>query len=303
MSYFLQFFMILVISVLGCMKVTLQGRMSRRYVHQTMDGVWFNGLLFAAITVCLSLIFPLAKPDLSSVLYAAAAGTCVVVFQTSYALALASGPVSLTTLIVNFSVLLSAGFGMVMYGDRLYMTQLAGIAALIVSMFLSVEKKSNEKKSQGRWLVLTFLAMLGDSGISFAQRMFNATPSARLPHMDITFSVVMYLCASTLAFLFYFFSIRCKAQSKSTIGFNPRVLLYAAAIALVLSFYQKGMMLSIANVEGTFLYPTHAGLMSLIMTLIGILFFRDRLTNRQKWGVACGILCVVLMNIRIGPYV
>lgn len=153
-------------------------------------------MLFFAIAVCLSLILPLAKLDLSTALHAAAAGTCVVVFRTSYALALASGPVSLTTLIVNFSVLLSAGFGMVMYGDNLYLTQLAGIAALVVSMLLSIEKKADEKKSQGRWLLLTFLAMLGDSGISFAQRMFNATPSAGAAHMDITFSAVMYLVAS-----------------------------------------------------------------------------------------------------------
>lgn len=63
-----------------------------------------------------------------------------------------AGHVSLTTLIVNFSVLLSAAFGMVMYGDRLYLTQFAGIAALVVSMFLSVEKKHDEKKKQGKWL-------------------------------------------------------------------------------------------------------------------------------------------------------
>ena len=301
MSYFLQFALLAGISVLGCVKVTLQGRMSRQYVHQTQDGVWFNGMLFAAIAVCLSLLFPLAVPNLSTLLHAAAAGICVVAFQTSYALALASGPVSLTTLIVNFSVLLSAGFGMVMYGDRLYATQMIGIAALVVSMFLSVEKKEGEKKRHGRWLMLTLLAMLGDSGISFAQRMFNATPGARTPNMDITFSAVMYLVASLLAFAFYFANTRCGLRSKSSIGFNRHVLLYAAAIAVVLSVYQKGMMLSVANIEGTFLYPTHAGLMSLIMSLIGIAFFRDKLTARQKWGIAWGILCVVLMNIRLGP--
>lgn len=301
MSYAGQFMLLLGISALGCVKVTLQGRMSRQYVRHTQDGVWFNGMLFAAIAACLCLIFPLATPDPSSVLYAAAAGTCVVVFQTSYALALRSGPVSLTTLIVNFSVLLSAAFGMVMYGDKLYATQIAGIAALVVSMFLSVEKGDKQQKGQGKWLLLTMLAMLGDSGISFAQRMFNATPGARLPNMDITFSAVMYLVASALAFAFYFCNIRTGLRVKSSIGFNWRVLVYVAAIALVLSIYQKGMMLSVANIEGTFLYPTHAGLMSLIMTMVGILFFRDKLTVRQKWGVMWGILCVVLMNIRLGP--
>ncbi|MBR5545854.1 MAG: EamA family transporter [Clostridia bacterium] len=303
MSYFVQFLLLAGISVLGCVKVSLQGSMSRRYVRCTQDGVWFNGMLFAAIACCMCLIFPLAKPDLSTVLHAAAAGVCVVLFQTCYALALASGPVSLTTLIVNFSVLLVAGFGMAMYGDRLYATQIAGIAALVVSMFLSVEKKENEKKRQGRWLLLVLLAMTGDSGIGFVQRMFSVTPGAATPHMDITFSAIMYVIASLLAFAFYFCNTRCGLRSKSSMGFDWHVLLYVAAIAAVLSVYQKGMMLSVANIEGTFLHPTHSGLMSLIMTAIGLLFFHDRLSSRQRWGVAFGILCVVLMNVRLGPAV
>lgn len=39
MNYLHQFLLLLLISVLGCVKVTLQGRMSRQYVHQTQDGV------------------------------------------------------------------------------------------------------------------------------------------------------------------------------------------------------------------------------------------------------------------------
>ena len=301
MDYGLQFLLLVGISVMGCIKVTLQGRMSRQYVHQTQDSVWFNALLFAAIAICLSLIFPLATPDLPAILYAIAAGACVVIFQTSYALALVSGPVSLTSLIVNFSILLSAAFGMVMFGDRLYLSQLIGIIALVASMFLSVDKNEKQKKAQRRWLLLALCAMAADSGISFAQRLYNALPIARQPNMDISFSVVMYIAASALAFGFYFFSASRGARAKSSIGFNRNVLGYVAAIAVVLSIYQKGLMLSIANIEGTFLYPTHAGLMSLIMTFIGVLFFRDRLTPRQKLGVAFGILCVILMNIRIGP--
>ena len=35
------------------------------------------------------------------------------------------------------------------------------------------------------------------------------------------------------------------------------------------------------------------------MTLIGVIRFRDRLSGRQWIGVACGIVSVCLMNIRI----
>ena len=53
-------------------------------------------------------------------------------------------------------------------------------------------------------------------------------------------------------------------------------------------------------VEGTFHFPTYAGLQSLTMTLVGIVMFKDKLSKKQMIGVVCGIVSVVLMNMRIG---
>ena len=51
MNYGLQFLITAGLVVLSCLKVTLQGRMSRQYVHNTQDVLWFNVILFAAMTV------------------------------------------------------------------------------------------------------------------------------------------------------------------------------------------------------------------------------------------------------------
>lgn len=106
-------------------------------------------------------------------------------------------------------------------------------------MFLSVEKKHDEKKKQGKWLFLTLLAMLGDSGISFAQRMFNATPSTSAAHMDITFSAVMYLMASLLAFAFYSLNTHRGLCSRSSISFNWRVLAYVRPLQWCLVYTRR----------------------------------------------------------------
>ena len=41
-------------------------------------------------------------------------------------------------------------------------------------------------------------------------------------------------------------------------------------------------------------------LQSLIMTLVGVVMFKDQLTRRQQLSVLCGIVSVVLMNLRFG---
>lgn len=290
--------LIVLLSVLGCCKITLQGSMSRRYVRGPQDSIWFNGMLFASIMICLALVFPFSMPDLTTVLYAAAAGLCMVVFQSCYAMALATGPVSLTALIINFSVLLVAAFGIVVFDDSLYLSQFAGVVALVISFFLSVDR-NEKKKSSRRWLALALLGLIADTGVCCFQRLYQATPSAAVPGRDVTFLLIMYLAGSLLAFAFY--GWRSRSGQKSDMGFQKPVLLYVALIAAILSVYQKLTMYAITVIEGTIYYPTHVGMMALLTTLVGILFFRDRLTAKQKWGLACGIACVVLINIKVGP--
>lgn len=301
MSYAIQFLIIVVLSLLACSKVTLQGRMSRQHVHGPQDSIWFNALMCAALAIWLALLFPLAIPDATTLLYGMTAGTTTVVFQSCYAIALATGPVSLTSLIVNFSVLLITGFGIAAFGDHLYLSQLAGVMALVVSMILSVELGGEQKKAHRRWLVLALLTLLSDAAGSCMQRLFKAGPSAAVPGMDATFLVVMYASASLWAFAIYTWNSRHGRRETSSMGFKPSVLIYAVLIALVLGTYQKTSLFALSYIEGTFLYPTHVGMISLFMTLIGIVLFRDRLTVRQKWAVVCGIACVVLMNLRLGP--
>lgn len=290
--------LIIFLSVLACFKISLQGSMSRRFVHGPQDSIWFNGLLFAAIMICLAVVFPFAMPDLTTVLYAVGAGLGMVVFQSCYAMGLATGPVSLTALIINFSVLLVSGFGIVVFGDNLYLSQFVGVAALVVSFFLSVDWHE-KKKSNRRWLVIVILGLLGDTAVCCLQRLYQATASAAVPGRDVTFLLVMYLSGSLLAFLFYGWNSR--RSGKSAMGFQRPVLIYVALIAAILSIYQKLTMYAITVIQGTVYYPTHVGLLSLLTTLTGILFFRDRLTTKQKWGLVCGIACVVLMNVQIGP--
>lgn len=308
MSQWLQFLVVLALAVLACIKVTLQSSMSRHHIHVPQDSVWFNVLLFSSIAICLCILFPLGTPDMTVFALAALSGIGMATFQSCYAIALNVGPVSLTVLISNFSVLFITLFGILAFGDKMYASQLLGVALLVVSMFLSVKSDSGEQKKATRsWLLLTLTSLFTNGACSCIQRVYMATESGAGANMDVTFLVVMYVFSGLAALAMYLFTaVRRKHSAHpegavSTIGFNPRVLLYAALIALVLSVYQKTYMFSITNIEGTFLFPTYAGLQALGMTLIGMLFFRDRLTPRQRWGLVCGILCVVLMNVKVGP--
>ena len=109
----------------------------------------------------------------------------------------------------------------------------------------------------------------------------------------------LQLFSAILAALFFFLISGGGKHERASFGvFNKGVLLFAGVIGLVLGLYQRVHIAALEKIDSGFLYPTYSGMQTLAMTLIGILMFKDRLSLRQKLGIVCGIICVVLMNVR-----
>ena len=298
MSYFVQFLLVLLLAVLACIKVTVQGFVSRGHIRTTQDSVWFNAMVFAVIAAFLVLLFPMGEITGTLVLYASVVTITTVVFQVCYTIALKTGPVSLTVLIGNFHVLITTSFSCLFLGESLYLSQMAGIALLILSMYLGSESKPDEKKATRRWLLLTLASMSCSALYGIGQKLFLATPESKLPNAQATELAVSYAMAAVAAFAIYF--VARKKGGRTTMGFKKPILLYALAIGFTLSLYQRLNTYALGVVEGTFQFPTYAGLQSLGMTLVGVVLFKDQLSRRQKLSVVCGIVSVVLMNMRLG---
>ncbi len=301
MSYWLQFGIICIMVVLGCSKVTLQGFVSRGYIRSTADSILFNAQLFFVIAVVMALLFPMGSLGWDGVLMAFLTAAGTLIFQTFYALALKTGPVSITVLLCNFSLFFTTSFSIIAYREHMYVTQALGILCLLLSMLLSVKKSTDEKGISGKWILYVVLMVAANSAALIVMKIFSKEMSAAFENSQNTFMSLTYLIASCLAFVSYFITAHTGRREGNTYGFfNRRVLLYVLLIGVVLGLYQKLNMIGLEKIDGGFLFPTYSGMQSLGMTVIGILLFKDKLSRRQIVGIAAGILCVVLMNIRMG---
>jgi len=298
MSYVYQFLLILLLAILASAKVTVQGYMSRKQIHTTQDSVWFNSMVFAVIAVFLAILFPMGEINGTLIFYSIMMTITNIAFQCCYAIALRSGPVSLTVLIGNFNILITTSFSCLFMGDSLYMTQVVAIVLLILSMFLASESKPDEKKATSKWLILSLVCMSCSATYGISQKLFLATPEALLPNAQATELMLSYALSAVFGFLIYALCI--PKGGRSPLGFQKSVVGYALAVGLLLCIYQRLNIYTMSVVEGTFHFPTYAGMQSLTMTLVGIILFKDRLSRKQMWGVACGIISVVLMNMRLG---
>lgn len=300
-SYLMQFLLICAMVAFACTKVTLQGVVSRRHIRGAADSVLFNALLFAVMSLILGVLFPMELFSWKGWIIALGGALCSFVFQATYSIALQCGPVSLSVMIVNFNVLLITVFSIVAFRESVYLSQLIGILFLAVSIVLSVKKEESGKRANKKWLVLLVVALISTAGGTVFMKIFTRWFSES-EKQDNAFVTCMYAIAAVLALVWYCIGALGKHKQRSTFGFtNLRVWGFVIVIGVVLGIFQKLYMMGMAHIDGGFMFPTYAGLQSMCMTCMGIFLFRDKLSARQWIGIACGIVCVVLMNIRFMP--
>lgn len=297
-SQLLQFFMICVMVIFAVTKVTLQGAFSRLYIRGTADSVLFNAQLFAVIAIVLALVFRPEIPAWQGLLLALCAAIGTFLFQTSYALALQCGPVSLSVLITNFSVLIVTVFSVIVYREDLYLSHLIGVVLLVIAMLLGAKKEENAKSVNTKWLILLLLSLLGTSASTILMQVFIRNFSESTGQ-DNGFVVCMYVGASVLAFAWYAIGALGKGKKRCTYGFwNKHTWLYVILIGVVLGIFQKLYVTGMKYIDGGFMFPTYAGIQTVTMTVVGIFLFKDKLSVRQMIGVAFGVACVVMMNLK-----
>lgn len=300
MTGILAFLWICLLVFFASSKVTVQGRVSRIYFQNTQDPVLFNGVLFLTIAALMAIIFPIIKPSTTMLLYALGVAFFSFLFQTCYALAMVTGPISLTVLFACFSLFIPVTASIILYDERIYQTQIIGILFLILCMLLNLKrgKDSNAPKFSWKWLIAIALTILSNGLATMLQKIYGRQ-SIEIKGADTTFLCLTYLLAAMFAFLFYFARRSVGTKPKASYRIGKNILLYALAIGAILTIYQKCYIYALVKIDTAILLPTQNGLQSILMTLIGIFLFKDKLSIRQIGGIVCGIVCVVLMNL---PY-
>jgi uncharacterized membrane protein len=117
-------------SLLGCTKVTLQGRASRKFFKNGADSVLFHTLLFLFVALTLVVIFPTALLTWQGFWLSILCALFTFFYQVFYAQALKEGPVSLTVLICNFSTFFVVLYSTLAFGE-------SGVLSAVTNLIIS----------------------------------------------------------------------------------------------------------------------------------------------------------------------
>ena len=287
------FLLITAICILAAGKVTAQSAGAKRLVRTPIDSILFIALFFFFTSLAFLPSLLISPPPLPVLLYATVAAVLNLAFQVTYTVALAKGPVGLTALISSLSMILPVLGANFLLGESFGPFRIVGLILTFLALYLNTDFKRGEKQFSRTWTVAVILCFLTNGLASFWQKIFARSEYGT----EIAgYSFFAYFLASVMAILTLLLLGRRK-EWRPTARLSRSLFGWCALVGLFLGCFQWLFTYSQRVVEASLLLPFHSGTSTLLMTLIGVLIFKEKLSHRRIVGTAVGIAALVLFGI------
>lgn len=160
--------------------------------------------------------------------------------------------------------------------------QVAGFCVAVGAIVLFNLKKDSQAGRFGIGLILLLLA--NGSGDAIV-KVFEALGPANLSNhfLCLSFSIAFLLCSGLV--------IWKKEQ------FDVKALLFGSMIGVVNFFSSKFLLGALSQLPAVVVFPTFSVAAMLVITLIGVAFFKERLSKRQWFAFGGVIAALVMLNI------
>ena len=231
-----------------------------------------------------------------SVLLGLLFGVAVMGNIVASSLAIQVGPWSYTTVMVSLGIVIPSFSGALFFHETLSWLDFLGLGFMVVCFICSVKKDPNEKKSNLGWLVLSIIAMLSISVVGLLQKTHQS--SAHKDEIGV-FLTVAFLTSALLSALAYLL-LRKKGATEAgeaAKGNRMRALYIIFGAGVATAFNHTINLFLSGALDSVVFFPVMCGGELIGVTLISVLFFKERLTRVQWLGLASGAFASLLLCI------
>ncbi len=212
-----------------------------------------------------------------------------------YIISLASGPFTISAVILNFSNFAPILYCMIFPKEHVSLIKWCGIVIMIFSVYVltSRNKTANEKNVSAKWILYISLTFIFNSLISYMIRIQNYYSNINGKNETFLFYIILFLSAALISFIIFVFAKGFKTKQ------NAHRLVYPAlglAVTISANTLTQSLLYNL-NVPVSIQSPIINGLSILSTALFGRIFFRDKLSVKAKAGVVLGVVAIVILSI------
>ena len=198
--------------------------------------------------------------------------------------------VSVTSIAGKMSVVVPVIFGIILYNESVTFLKIVGIIMALIAVYLSSVKE--EKSEKNGTLLLPILLFIGsgtiDTLLKYIQENYVADEDVSI------FSGSLFGIAGVFAFLILVIKTIKKRESFGYKNIIAGIILgvpnYYSIIFLIKALQNK-------NFESSTLFTINNVAIVVVSTLVGLFFFKEKFSVKNKIGVAMAVLAIVLVTI------
>jgi len=215
-----------------------------------------------------------------------------VFISTFYATTLTSqrNGLSVASVASKMSVIIPISLGVILYNEHLGIIKIIGIALALIAVYFTSKKETGEVQ-QASNLLYPILVFFGAGTIDASLKYLQ---TFHVPSNQIgLFSSVTFFCAFSVGILtILFLTLRGKIQ------FSGRNILGGIALGLpnYFSLYFLVKMLEAKAFESATLFTIHNISIVLVSTFVGILFFKEKISLRNAFGIGLALFALYLVT-------
>lgn len=293
--------LLIILSVIASALIgILRGKYAKSY---PMSGVYlwrfnFYQNIFCFLSILLIYLFSGTKFSFSvfSVLLGAALAVANILSLEGLLQAQACGSFAYTSVIVALSAIIPSMSGPVLFGEKVTVSQFAGIGLMIICIILSPGNDGVERRAVNlKWLLFCTVAFVFSGAVGVVQKIHqnNAAHKAEMPALLLTCFFVSFALSGIRLITE---RGRMKKSGESLNKLTLAVLLFPAVSGLCFAFPHTINLFLSGRLASVVFFPT-INLCPMLLTMLYAVFgFKERLTAKQWAGIAVGILSTVFVS-------
>lgn len=224
-----------------------------------------------------------------SIIYSVAFAIAYSVNAIFTVLAINTGPLSLTSLIGQYSLIIPTLCGLLILNEEAGVALIIGIVLLLVSLLLiNLEGKKEEKKITLKWGIYVFLSFVGNGGCSTIQKIQQIKCNGAYKS---EFMIIALLISTIALFICTLISERDIMVHSFKKGFP-----YYSTCGLANGAVNFFVLVLATRMPASVMFPIISAGGIVTTALISIFVYKEKLSLPQKIGMVLGIEAVVVLG-------
>lgn len=203
--------------------------------------------------------------------------------------------VGLTSAFSKISVLIPVLFGMIFLGQSDHLlVKIAGIILTLIAFYLILYKKNSTKQPITASVIILSLSVFFLSGLQDVLQELGNKLCVTTGNDRQIFLIVLFGTSLLLTLI-----LSVVDGIKKGFKFSWMAIWLGLFLGICNYFFSELLLRNVANLGGTIVFPIVNASTVLFTTLVGIFFFKEKLSKKQWWGLFIAIVAVALIATAI----